>query len=334
MGFIKNIGEVVGNVTGTVLGGGVQFIGGAMDSDYIKEIGDGVRQSTKNTGKLLGTVAEGTYKTVKGTVTKDKEEMRSGLKDVGGAVGETIVGVGKGIGNLVTTSYDILDSVATGDNKEVKKGLSKLAKGAAIGAIGIGILDGLDIIGNDEIDFVNDDMDNEFIPESDVNPHFVDSYTRADGTFVDSYWRDGDGNTSIDLTLEDNGGYLRNNVISDKIYDNESELIFTNNDNHINDDVSNELVSKVNIPNDTSLDLALENTSEYFKNIFDNDDTNLINTNTTDEIVSISHVDPHHVDSYVTADGTLVDSYWRDGDSDTSIDLSLKDGGGFLRNNL
>lgn len=46
--------------------------------------------------------------------------------------------------------------------------------------------------------------------ESFVNPHEVDSYTRADGTVVDGYWRDGDGDTSVDLTKEEGGGYFRN----------------------------------------------------------------------------------------------------------------------------
>lgn len=43
-----------------------------------------------------------------------------------------------------------------------------------------------------------------------VSPHEVDSYTRADGTVVEGYWRDGDGNTSINLTEEEGGGYFRN----------------------------------------------------------------------------------------------------------------------------
>lgn len=44
-----------------------------------------------------------------------------------------------------------------------------------------------------------------------VKPHPVSGYTRADGTVVEPYFRDGDGNTSINLTEDQGGGYLRSN---------------------------------------------------------------------------------------------------------------------------
>lgn len=43
-----------------------------------------------------------------------------------------------------------------------------------------------------------------------VKPHWVDGYTKADGTTVGELWRDGDRNTGIDLTEEEGGGYFRN----------------------------------------------------------------------------------------------------------------------------
>lgn len=42
-----------------------------------------------------------------------------------------------------------------------------------------------------------------------VNPHWVNGYERKDGTFVNGYWRDGDGNTNINLDKEHGGGYYR-----------------------------------------------------------------------------------------------------------------------------
>ncbi|WP_106496401.1 hypothetical protein [Lentibacillus sp. Marseille-P4043] len=44
-----------------------------------------------------------------------------------------------------------------------------------------------------------------------VNPHFVDDYTRSDGTHVDGYYRDGDGNTDVNRSKEEGGGYYRSN---------------------------------------------------------------------------------------------------------------------------
>jgi hypothetical protein len=51
-------------------------------------------------------------------------------------------------------------------------------------------------------------------PEPDthfVNPHEVSGYTKQDGTVVDGYYRDGDGDASTQLSKEDGGGYIRSN---------------------------------------------------------------------------------------------------------------------------
>ena len=43
-----------------------------------------------------------------------------------------------------------------------------------------------------------------------VNPHKVSSYVRSDGVFVSGYWRDGDGDTSINRSI----GYWAHNPFS------------------------------------------------------------------------------------------------------------------------
>jgi len=53
---------------------------------------------------------------------------------------------------------------------------------------------------------------NQVNPEQHfVRPHAVSGYERADGVYVDGYWRDGDGDTSQDLQVEDGGGYWQTN---------------------------------------------------------------------------------------------------------------------------
>jgi hypothetical protein len=44
-----------------------------------------------------------------------------------------------------------------------------------------------------------------------VHPHHVSGYVRKDGTAVEDYYRDGDGDTSIDRPLEAGGGYYQGN---------------------------------------------------------------------------------------------------------------------------
>lgn len=42
-----------------------------------------------------------------------------------------------------------------------------------------------------------------------VEPHYVNGYLRSDGTYVEGYYRDGDGDTTVDRTEENGGGYFR-----------------------------------------------------------------------------------------------------------------------------
>ncbi|KGP74575.1 DUF3892 domain-containing protein [Pontibacillus yanchengensis] len=44
-----------------------------------------------------------------------------------------------------------------------------------------------------------------------VDPHYVDGYYRSDGTYVEGYFRDGDGNTNTNRSKEQGGGYIRTN---------------------------------------------------------------------------------------------------------------------------
>ncbi|WJY26434.1 hypothetical protein [Sporosarcina trichiuri] len=41
-----------------------------------------------------------------------------------------------------------------------------------------------------------------------VHPHEVSGYERQDGTYVEGYYRDGDGDTSVNRTVEQGGGYF------------------------------------------------------------------------------------------------------------------------------
>ncbi|MFE8704005.1 hypothetical protein ACFYKX_25885 [Cytobacillus sp. FJAT-54145] len=62
---------------------------------------------------------------------------------------------------------------------------------------------------------LNNVSENNLVGTHDVNPHYVQDYTRNDGTHVDGYWRDGDGNTHHDLTASEGGGYERTNPDGD-----------------------------------------------------------------------------------------------------------------------
>lgn len=60
--------------------------------------------------------------------------------------------------------------------------------------------------GTDSFDEADKPLNNK---KTFVNPHYVEGYTNQNGTEVEGYWRDGDGDTSIDLSKEEGGGYLK-----------------------------------------------------------------------------------------------------------------------------
>lgn len=68
--------------------------------------------------------------------------------------------------------------------------------------------------------FIGSENENTYVDHQNpgahfVEPHHVDGYFRQDGTYVEGYWRDGDGNTDIDLTSSDGGGYTQTNPDGD-----------------------------------------------------------------------------------------------------------------------
>jgi hypothetical protein len=79
----------------------------------------------------------------------------------------------------------------------------------ALSIISLGLLfsnpgrNGLDDF-NDNATPLKEEPSNTF-----VNPHYVNSYEKQDGTNVEGYWRDGDGDTTTNVSVKEGGGYLR-----------------------------------------------------------------------------------------------------------------------------
>jgi hypothetical protein len=241
MGFLKSLGKGAGELVGGVTGGLIKGVGELTGSDFIKEVGDGVKQSTEFAGKQLGNVAEGAWNVGSGMVSKDDSKIDKGISDIGEGVGSTAKAVGQGISSTVKSVGNVAGGVMDGDEDRWKKGLRDVGKTVAVGALGVSILDIADVVdvngneggidggGNDSgtvaiegqsnapvsanaegtihQDYIVDDNPNHH----GVAPHWVDGYYRADGTFVEGYWRDGDGDTSVDRTVEQGGGWSQSN---------------------------------------------------------------------------------------------------------------------------
>ena len=84
MGFFKGLGEVAGTLVGLAVALPVELVGEVTDSKYIKDIAEGAFKATANTGKIVGSIADGTVKCASGIIQKDAKKADEGFGEVVG----------------------------------------------------------------------------------------------------------------------------------------------------------------------------------------------------------------------------------------------------------
>ncbi|MTH54902.1 hypothetical protein GKZ89_15980 [Bacillus mangrovi] len=203
MGFLKSLGKGAGQAVGGITGGLIKGVGELTGSQFVKEVGDGVKTSTEFAGKQLGNLAEGAWNVGSGMIGKDESKIDQGFSDIGEGVSSTAKALGRGISETVKNVGEVAGGVLEGDEDRWKKGLRSVGKTVAVSALGVSVLEMTDVVdvnGNESAPVASDDTHL-------VDAHWVDGYYRADGTYVEGYWRDGDGDTSVNQ----NSGWEQNN---------------------------------------------------------------------------------------------------------------------------
>lgn len=189
MGLGKDIGKLAGALVGAVVAAPIAIAGEVVNSDFLREVGDGVFKVTEHTGELLGNVTEGVGEIAYGTIKSDSFMQNDGFKKVWNSGTTYVSGVTKGIGKMAMNGLETVDAIIDGDTEKAMKVGKELVKTVAIGSLAVGVADVID-----NIDFVDDDT-----PQIVENPntHHVTPHTRtlADGRTI---WVDGDGNTNVD----------------------------------------------------------------------------------------------------------------------------------------
>lgn len=193
---------------GKILSKGGQFVGDVLslpftlggeifNSDTLRNIGKGASQATSKSGGNVGDAAAGAFDMVIGAINGNETKKNRGSE----LLTDTAKSVGNGIKNTVKRSIhnteQIVDGYLLDDREKIKAGTKGLLTTTAIGAVSLSVL-GYAV-----------DLDTEEIGESSdhehVDSHEVNGYTRADGTEVASYFRDGDGDPNTNSTE----GYYR-----------------------------------------------------------------------------------------------------------------------------
>lgn len=204
MGFLKDLGSAVGTVAGAVIGGTVYVAGELVDSDFIREVGEGAYKATANTGKIVGSVAEGTANVAIGIVTSDNKKVEEGFEEVVDTGAKTVVGIGKGIGYVAEKGLTTAGAILEGDTDKAMKTGKELAKVALVSTLAISVCDLADGVIDGDI-FDADDADDYELVENPEMHHVTPHYrTLPDGSKI---WVDGDGNTAID----NNVGWVQHN---------------------------------------------------------------------------------------------------------------------------
>jgi hypothetical protein len=236
MAFLRDLGQFAGKAAGFVVGGAVNLVGEATGSQFIKEVGDGVKKASEFAGDTLGQAADGAWNTASGMITKDDSKIEKGMNDIGSSVSRTAKGVYTTAKSTYHNGKDVYEGFKYNDDAKIKSGISNIAKTVAVGVLAVGVVDlvdGVDV-GDPDLDTSNladgestnvastdstnfsstdttSDVESHENPGTNhVKPHYVEGHWR-DGQWIEGYWRDGDGNTAVNLTEEQGGGYLRTN---------------------------------------------------------------------------------------------------------------------------
>ena len=217
MGFLKGLGEGAGWLVGNVTGGIIKGVGEITNSDFIKDVGEGVKNSTEFAGKQLGNMAEGVWNVGSGFITQDDQKINQGFDDLGEGVGQTAKAVGQGISATVHNIGDVAGGLMDGNSDRALEGAKNLGKSALVAALGVSILDMADVVdvngnegGFDDSSHSEAAIGDDHVQVENPHQHQVEPHWRTlpDGREI---WVDGDGDTTINRSTEDGGGWTQSN---------------------------------------------------------------------------------------------------------------------------
>ena len=200
MSFLKNLGKGLGEGAGFVLGGSVKAAGKFVNNDFIQEIGESVDGSMRNTGNILGNVADGIAEVGIGAFDSDSARCDKGFSDLGKttkAVGnQLLVAAGQIVGDTIDTADGLLER----DWDKVKTSGRSLAKVVAVSTIAIGVVDavdGVDTSGAESLAAADSSTVADSTQIENYNVHDVSPHDRVlpNGDVI---WVDADGDTSVD----------------------------------------------------------------------------------------------------------------------------------------
>ncbi len=151
MKIFSKIGQGINVVGGSLVEGGVNVTSSLISTrfpktgEYVKEVGHTVVDSSKIAITNVSQFADGTANLARGAITKNSDHLEDGWDDIKTSSKNTATGIGNG---LVYTGKSI-GQTAKGayykDPKQLEQGLRNMGKVGAAVALGVGVLDIIDV---------------------------------------------------------------------------------------------------------------------------------------------------------------------------------------------
>lgn len=202
MAFWKTLGKSVGILTGGVVGGTINVVGELAGSKFMSEVGEGIYNSSKFMGEQLGNTTQGVWDIGEGFIKKEDKKINQGFNNIGEGFTNTGKAVFGTVKHVAKHTGDIGAGLIDDDPTRWKKGARELGKTAAIGILGVSVLDVtgiVDVNGNESTNTEAPQVAYKTIenPNSHhVDAHYVEGHLR-EGQWIEGYWRDGDGTSSV-----------------------------------------------------------------------------------------------------------------------------------------
>lgn len=201
MALFRSAGKIIGTVTGEVIGGGVKFIGKKVESKWVEEVGEGVKNSSynafDNAGQFIDGAAHGTY----GLITKDEYYKQKGLDDLFDSSGRTLNGIGSTLKYTGQNAGNTFKGIVNQDKGLMVQGVKGLGKVVAVSALAVGVIefaDGVDLVEADEVETRNDHLSGEIHSETGVP--FVEKELHLPDGDIKGVFPVFDSNFSVELS--------------------------------------------------------------------------------------------------------------------------------------
>lgn len=189
MAFFRKVGKGVGTVSGGVIGGAVKLAGKAMKSEWVEEVGDGIKHASTialdNAGQFIDGAVKGTY----GVVKKDQLRKQEGISDLKDSSVRTLKGLGSTISYTAKNTGTAIEGLITGDKERSMQGVKNVGKVAAVTAMAVGALDlvdGADHVAAEELDTRNNQLAGDIHPETGV-PFVEKTVSLPNGDFLGTF---------------------------------------------------------------------------------------------------------------------------------------------------